>query len=239
MLSGAAGALAASTLPLLVERVPGGAGELPLPLPLFCAAVAVQMLAVYGLLAWAGLRMARARGLEPAPCLTSLWTGHSARCSAGPAVRSLGVGIAVGAFLTVTVAGVRRFAPSTLPQIMHPPSLASALLATGTAAVGEELLTRLFLLSAILRLLPPSRTARPLAVAISALLFAALHAPGWVFIFGGLDKVPALSWAWVIGLNAVAGAAFGTLYLRFGIGGAILGHFSTDLVWHVGAYLIP
>jgi hypothetical protein len=70
------------------------------------------------------------------------------------------------------------------------------------------------------------------AIGLSALAFAALHAPGMIFLFGGLRSVPPASWLWVIGLNGLVGTAFALLYLRFGIGGAVAGHFGTDLVWH-------
>ena len=70
------------------------------------------------------------------------------------------------------------------------------------------------------------------AIGLSALAFGALHAPGWVFLFGGLRSVPPASWICLIGLNGLVGTAFALLYLRFGIGGAVVGQFGTDLVWH-------
>ena len=72
-----------------------------------------------------------------------------------------------------------------------------------------------------------------IAVAVSSLLFAVLHVPAAVFLFGGLDKVPALTWVWMVSLNAFVGSACAAWYLRLGMSGAILVHFATDLVWHV------
>jgi hypothetical protein len=54
------------------ELAPPDQRTLPLPLPLFCVVLAVQFLVIYGLLALAGLRLARARNREPAPLLTAL-----------------------------------------------------------------------------------------------------------------------------------------------------------------------
>jgi hypothetical protein len=71
------------------------------------------------------------------------------------------------------------------------------------------------------------------AVVLSALAFGALHAPALVYLFGGFQSIPSLSWVWLIGLNGLIGTACGVLFLRYGIGGAILGHFGADLVWHV------
>jgi hypothetical protein len=89
------------------------------------------------------------------------------------------------------------------------------------------------LLSAFLRILPASGSGTVIALAVSSLLFAVFHAPAAVFLFGGIDKVPPITWVWVISLNAFVGVACAVWYLRVGIGGAVLVHFGTDLVWHV------
>jgi membrane protease YdiL (CAAX protease family) len=237
VLAGAAGLLAAATVPALLpsilEQAPPDRRALPLPLPVFCAVLAVQFLVVYGLAALAGLRLARARGREPAPALTALWvTGRPGRVGR-PAAGAFGTGLVCGLGLVAAIALVKRFLPETLPPVLHPPSLWGALLASATASFGEEILCRLLLLSALLRLLPPTGAGTLAAVAGSALAFGALHAPAAVFVFGGLEKVPPLFWVWMIALNALVGAACAVWYLRSGIGAAILAHFGTDLVWHV------
>src|SRR5262249_9671772 len=63
----------AATVPLLLPLLPEEARSLPLPVPVFCSVLAVQLVVVYGLLAFAGLRLARRQGLEPAPSLSTLW----------------------------------------------------------------------------------------------------------------------------------------------------------------------
>jgi membrane protease YdiL (CAAX protease family) len=128
---------------------------------------------------------------------------------------------------------IKRTLPQTLPDVMHPPSFWGALLASATASFSEEILCRLFLFSAFLRLLPASRNSLVIAVAGSSLLFGALHAPAAVFLFGGFDKVPHLFWVWMVSLNGLVGVACALWFLRVGIGAAILVHFGTDLVWHV------
>lgn len=232
LLAGAFAALGAATVPLLLPMAPPGARELPLPVPLFSLALALQVLVIYGLLALAGLRLARRRGLEPAPLLSALWIGRRPGPVVRPLAIALGIGLACGLFLVATIALIQRLAPRTLPQILHPPSFGAALLASAAASIGEEILCRLFLLSVLLRILPASRAGVAAAIGLSALAFGALHAPGWVFLFGGLRSVPPASWIWLIGLNGLVGTAFALLYLRFGIGGAVAGHFGTDLVWH-------
>jgi hypothetical protein len=74
VLAGSAGLFGAVTVPTLLpaafELVPPDQRALPMPMPLFCVLLAIQFLVVYGLFALAGLRIARARQLEPAPLLT-------------------------------------------------------------------------------------------------------------------------------------------------------------------------
>jgi membrane protease YdiL (CAAX protease family) len=132
-----------------------------------------------------------------------------------------------------TIVVIKRALPQSLPDVLHPPSLLGALLASATASFSEEILCRLLLLSALLRILPASSNGTVIAVAVSSLLFAVLHAPAAVFLFGGFDKVPPLTWVWMVFLNAFVGTACAAWYLRVGIGCAILVHFATDLVWHV------
>src|SRR5262245_22403772 len=63
-------------LPSISELVPPEQRTLPLPLPLFCVALAIQFLVFYGLLGLAGLCLARARNREPAPLLSAIWAGQ-------------------------------------------------------------------------------------------------------------------------------------------------------------------
>src|SRR5262249_2599993 len=146
-------------------------------------------------------------------------------------------GLLCGLALVGAIALIKRVWPQTLPGMLHPPSLWGALLASATASFGEEILCRLFLLSALLRILPTSSSSTAMAVAVSSLLFSVLHVPASVFLFGGFHKVPSLTWVWMVSLNVLVGIACATWYLRVGIGSAILVHFATDLVWHVLAPL--
>jgi membrane protease YdiL (CAAX protease family) len=237
VLGGSAGLLGAATVPFLLpsvfELVPPEQRTLPLPLPLFCAALAVQFLVLYGLLALAGLRLARARDREPAPLLTAVWAKTRPDRFGLPAALAFGTGILCGIVLVSAVALIKRVLPQTLPAVLHPLSFPGALLASATASFGEEILSRLFLLSALLRVLPVSGTGTVIAVAGSSLLFGTLHAPAAVFVFGGFGNVPPLFWVWMVSLNALVGIACAVWYLRVGIGSAILVHMGADLVWHV------
>jgi membrane protease YdiL (CAAX protease family) len=237
VLAGSAGLLGAVTVPFLLpsifELVPPDQRTLPLPLPLFCIVLAIQFLVIYGLFALAGLRLARARNREPAPLLSAIWAKKRPDRFGWSAGWSFGTGLLCGLGLVGAIALIKHALPQTLPHVLHPSSFWGALLASATASFGEEILCRLFLLSALLRILPASSSGTVIAVAVSSLLFAVLHAPAALFLFGGLDKVPPLTWVWMGSLNAFVGVACAVWFLRIGIGGAVLVHFGTDLVWHV------
>jgi membrane protease YdiL (CAAX protease family) len=237
VLAGSAGFLGAVTVPFLLpaiyELVAPDQRTLPLPLPLFCVILAIQFLVIYGLFAWAGLRLARARNREPAPLLSAIWAKKRPDGFGLSAGWAFGTGLLCGFGLVGAVALIKRVLPQTLPDVLHPSSFGGALLASATASFSEEILFRLFFLGVLLRILPASSTSIVIAVAGSSLLFGALHAPAAVVVFGGVDKVPPLFWVWMVSLNALVGVACAVWYLRIGIGGAILVHLGTDLVWHV------
>ena len=212
--------------------------NLPLPPAAFAAVLAVQLTLIYGAFAWFGLRLARQCSLDPAPLLTRWWQRSPAAPSRSAWLSPILIGLASGTALVAAVRLIIALFPGTLPASLHPPSFASALAASTACSIGEEILCRLFILSLALRLMPRGGpAARAAAIAISALAFAALHTPGMIFLYGGIEQTPPLAWVWVIGLNSLVGTAFGTQFLRHGIGAAILAHWCCDLVWHVGSVL--
>src|SRR5215468_3452265 len=176
VLAGSAGLLGAATVPFLLpsifELVPPAQRTLPLPLPLFCVVLAIQFLVIYGLFALAGLRLARARNREPAPLLTAIWAKKRPDRFGLSALWSFGTGLLCGLGLIGAIALIKRALPQTLPDVLHPSSFWGALLAGATASFAEEILFRLFLLSALLRILPASRSGTVIAVAVSSLVFA-------------------------------------------------------------------
>ena len=247
VLSACTGLLGAATVPFLLpsalEMLPSDQRNLPLPVPVFCLILAVQMFFIYGLFALAGLRMSRFRDRDPAPIL-SAWISNvelhkkEKQLILIRSIWAFATGLLCGGLLVLFVFLIGQFMPNTLPRVMHPPDFASALLGSATASFGEEILCRLFLFGGLLRLFPKTRIYTIGAVAISSIVFGILHAPAAIFLFGGFEEVPILFWVWLICLNGIVGLGCAYWFLRAGIGGAILVHFGTDLIWHVLPYLV-
>jgi hypothetical protein len=149
---------------------------------------------------------------------------------------SLGLGLIVGLLLRgvirlaiepiIPAAGARIAAAAALPVWRR-------IVVIYVAAVGEELVFRLLLLSAVtgltIRLVRraagvPSRAVTWGAIGLSAFAFAAVHLPAWSAV-GPLSLGLALM---VMTLNGVGGVVFGRLFVTRGIAAAIWTHAGAD-----------
>jgi hypothetical protein len=173
------------------------------------------------------------------------WSGILDRTRPGPAglpeqasqaISFVAVGLGVGLLL---LAFLRLVLEPAIPALGARMAAAGALpvwrraLIIYVAAVGEEILFRLLLLSLIaglaarlLRRPEGEPTAADLRTAnfLAALAFAAVHLPAWMgpaTITGGLA-------ASVVALNLIGGLVFGHLFVRRGITAAILCHAGAD-----------
>jgi hypothetical protein len=205
------------------------AGALAVPVDAVASPVSTL---VAGLAAYLGLRLWRWSRL---PGLVEPEVGGALRRVVRRA-EWLGVGLAVGLLLlaairlaiepSIPAAGARIAAAGGLP-------LWRRLAIIYVAAIGEEILFRLLLLSALagltMQLLrrgveTPSRGVVRLAIALAALAFAAVHLPSWSAI-GPLSFGLA---AMVMGLNAVGGLVFGHVFVTRGIVAAMWVHAGAD-----------
>lgn len=204
--------------------------KVPLPLAAVAALSAVQSAVLLAIAVFIGLRAADAVGLR-----TPLTDAIARRSSVGEAFRALGpvsaTAIGVTVALVIVVLDAFVFQP-LMPEFSAviatvAPSRIEGFLASFYGGIGEELLTRLFLVSVIAWILRGRATW--LAVLIAALLFAAGHLPAAAAV-GALT--PALIVRTIV-LNALAGIVFGWLYLRRGLEAGMIAHFAGDLVLHV------
>jgi hypothetical protein len=122
------------------------------------------------------------------------------------------------------------------PEASPPPW--QGFLAAISAGITEEVLIRLFLLSMLAWLGSrvshtvegrPTKTVLWIANILSAIVFGLLHLP----LASRLGLLTPLMAVRTIALNSLVGLAFGWLYWTYGLGSAMIAHFSTDIVLHV------
>jgi len=200
------------------------------PLPVIALASAAQSAVLMAMAVFVGLRAADAVGLR-----TPLTNALAARRGITAAVKTLGIPAAVG--VGVVAAGIIIALDEVLFRPLLPefyqaatrvsPSRLLGFLASFYGGIGEEILTRLFLVSVLAWLLRGRATW--LAILCAALLFGAGHLPA-------AAAISPLTTALVVRtllLNAVGGIAFGWLYWRRGLEAGMAAHFAADIVLHV------
>ena len=152
------------------------------------------------------------------------------------AAGSMGLGLIVG----LLVLGLLRLGIEPVVPAIGTRLAAAALLPVWrlalvifVAAVGEEVVFRLVLLSLVAGLTTrlfrlcgriPTRRIVWAANGISALAFAAVHLPAWS---GAVPLSPGLMLS-VVALNALGGAVFGYLFANRGIAAAMWAHAGAD-----------
>jgi hypothetical protein len=213
------------------------ADQLPASKPVMALATAGTLLIGYGGLGYLGLHLALRLGFPP------LWDPELSqrRRWLVPAL----VGAATGLFFIVGDALLRPLhGTGPLP---HPP-FPTSIVASTTAAIGEELIFRLFFIPLwmwlISTLLLRGRWQNEvfwIVAVLSALAFALGHLPA-VMMALGIDQVsdvPAALMAEILLLNGVLSLLAATYFRRYGFLAAVGIHFWADVVWHVLWGLIP
>jgi hypothetical protein len=165
--------------------------------------------------------------------------GGLGRMSAPALAWALGLGGAAGLALLVADLALLPRIPALL-ELARKSSLLESFLASFYGGANEELLTRLLGVSAVAWLVwQPWRAwaARPAdwmfwtAIGVMALVFALGHLPATRLVAGRLTPLVV---ARALGLNIPVAILCGWLFWRFGIVAAMLAHFATDIVYHVG-----
>ncbi|MBA3487011.1 MAG: CPBP family intramembrane metalloprotease [Lysobacter sp.] len=237
-----AGLSALAIMPYVLQLMPEMFEKLQIPLPVFVLIQVVQATVLLGLLSLAGLRMGHRVGLGSP--LMQAWLGSTAAPDGRTLkpFQAIGLGVLAAMMIIGGSLVVDPLLPEPLYAIEDPGAGLTALnglLASFYGGIAEELMLRLFLMTAIVWLLCAfsRREPRPaifwLAIVLSALLFGAGHLPAAAEVWG-LDAIVVFR---TIALNAIAAVVFGWLYWRRGIEMAMLGHFSADIVLHVLAPL--
>lgn len=204
--------------------------SVPLPLPVVALASVLQTAVLLAVAVFVGLRAADAVGLR-----TPLTDALVTRAGVGAAWRALrpASAVMVGAVVGGLILGLEHlvFRP-LLPDFAAAAGASEVTRAQGFLAsfyggIAEELLTRLFLVSALAWLLRGRATW--LAIVVAALVFGAGHLPA----VATLAPLTPLLVARTLVLNALGGVAFGWLSWRRGLEAGMVAHFAADLVLHV------
>jgi hypothetical protein len=186
---------------------------------------------VYGLLGLAGYWFASRLGLPGVFREDSGWRGWVFE----PMLWGLGLGIAVvvADWLFALVGRVDGFAHPAFPL---------SVIASATAAIGEEIMFRCFamglwafLLNLILRRWGKTGLALWLGNGIAALAFGAGHLGSTMLLLDASSpaEIPARVLVEVLLINGIIGIIAGDRYRRNGLVAAVGVHFWTDIVWHV------
>lgn len=237
-----AGALATAALfPYLMVVMPQMLAKLPasIPLPLLVVLQMGQAFLLLGVLAFLGLLMGHPLGLG-APWLQA-WLSRLPKPDIAWKSAIL-LGLAAG----VVIIGIDAFFMPHMPpalQALPPPDTAASagvgFLASFYGGIGEEIMMRLFVLTAVVFfawVLFQRKTA-PWMFWLAIVVAAGVFGAGHLFAAAKMWPLDTVVVARTLLLNGLVGVVFGWLYWKRGLEAAMIAHFSADLVLHVFAPL--
>jgi membrane protease YdiL (CAAX protease family) len=226
---------------MLKENVSGigQPGKQRWPMPVLVLISGLQSLALIGLATYLGLLAAGQVGLGT-PILQAALEGRPVmETIMAWAPGSVLLGLAAGVVMLVLEgAYFMPRIPRSLAGLDSQTAFWKRVLACVYGGIVEEILLRLFLMSALVWVFglfwkTPAGQAPPgafwLANILAAVLFGASHLPATTLI---AKLTPAVV-ARALLLNAIAGVVCGYLYMRYGLEAAMLSHFSLDILLHL------
>jgi len=149
------------------------------------------------------------------------------------------VGVVLGIIFILADATLSQF--HALGPLPHPP-FPTSLVASVTAAIGEEIIFRLFFISFWVWLvshvfLKKRRQNQVfwMVTIVSALAFALGHLPSVMILFGlgGISEIPLPLLLEIILLNSVLSVFAAYYFRKFGFLAPVGIHFWADIIWHV------
>jgi membrane protease YdiL (CAAX protease family) len=205
-------------------------GQLP-PLPVLAALQVAQGGIVLFLAAWAGLRLGRTLRLD-AP-LVRRWVGGGP--SQVPPRRWYVILPVVGYVLGVLLIQLDRPIAARMPpalQHLPPPGDPFMILACLYGGLAEETLCRLFLVTALARLLVVAKVRPSLAIGAAVVVAAIGFGAGHLPLASALWPMSPIVVLRIVGENALLGVAFGAAFARFGLEAAVVMHIGSDIALH-------
>ncbi|MEH7388595.1 CPBP family intramembrane glutamic endopeptidase [Bacillus sp. JJ1521] len=141
--------------------------------------------------------------------------------------------IIVGAIASFIIFGLDILFMKKMPKVdIDEPSKFQAFIASFYGGISEEVLTRLFVMTAVvyvLNLIGLGSISYWIGILFAAFLFGVGHLPAAFGLFG---KSKLVVWRTLL-LNAIPGILFGFLYWKYGIEIAMIAHFTGDIFLHV------
>lgn len=207
------------------------AEEMPAPTPVIALANVAIVLFVYGGLGYVGLRLSQVIGFA------DIWDENVSNRQRFliPSV----VGVLIGLFFVVTDLVVSQ--TYTVDALVHP-EFPMSIVASITAAIGEEIIFRLFFIPFWLWLISWVLLKQRyfdqifwILAIVSALLFAVGHIPSAMALLGldSASQIPPVILGEILILNSVLSLPAAYYMRQYGFLAAVGIHFWTDVVWHV------
>jgi membrane protease YdiL (CAAX protease family) len=203
----------------------------PAPNPLLVLADVCVVLILYGGLGFVGIKLSRKLDFP------DLWEPRISNKQRFliPAI----IGVAIGVFFILTAVILQPF--NSLGPLPHP-TFPLSLVASAAAAIGEEIIFRLFFISFLVwlisRVILKGRWQNQVfwtVAVLSAISFALGHIPSVMILFGlkSITEISPVIMTEIILLNGVVSLFAAYYFRKYGFLAAVGIHFWTDVIWHV------
>ncbi|WP_347861411.1 CPBP family intramembrane glutamic endopeptidase [Salimicrobium sp. PL1-032A] len=217
-------------VPYQLQLMPEVREMLTISVPVATLLSSVQLFILSFILAFAGCKLAR-RAELPLPFFRSLVSRKAFQFDQRGVVRAVVAGL-LTAFLII--ASDRFYFADHIPHLQsNPPEFSVLALLAGVLYGGfvEEVMLRLFLMSAFVVILAILFKKKPAtlywtAIILASLVFAAGHLPATITLFGGLT--PLIIFRSFL-LNGIGGLFFGYLFWKHGFIYAVIAHMLTHI----------
>lgn len=212
-----------------IAQIP--AERMPASSPIMALVTGVGILILYGGLGYVGLYLSTRLHFKP------IWddTTPPKQRLGGPLV----VGLIMGIGFILVDAILSQF--HQMGPLMHPP-FPTSLVASFSAAIGEEIIFRLFFIAfwvwLISQVMLKGRAQTQVfwvVVMFSAIGFTFSHFPSIMMLYGGsvMSALPAAMIIELFLLNGSLSVVAAYYFLEVGFLGAVMVHLGADLMWHV------
>jgi len=229
----------AAVLPYIVTVQADVLKAAPIPLPVLLLASVIQGLIFFAIIIFVGLRISQKLGLQ-IPILEKLLVGEKPDTDVKSIIK-LSVFLGCLSGITMILLDSLLFSQLGIEELFEQISVPvwQGFLASFYGGITEEIIMRLFFMTFILWIISKMIKIKGKAVEnnwlmwssiiIATLLFGIGHLP----ITATLTALTPMVIVRALVLNGIGGLVFGWLYWKKGLEGAMIAHFSTDIIIYV------